>query len=67
MNVGFDIFKKLADGSPLWVGKADTLNHARQSLEALSRSSPGQYFIRDAASGLVIPDLPSPGTGLGKS
>ncbi|HEY2459782.1 MAG TPA: hypothetical protein VGI16_03205 [Candidatus Acidoferrum sp.] len=67
MNVGFDIFKKLADGSPLWVGKADTLNHARQSVELISRSAPGQYFIRDAATGMVIPDVPSSGAGLGES
>jgi hypothetical protein len=56
MGLGYDIFKKLDDGSPIWVGQADSLSAAQQALESLRRASPGHYFLRDANSGAVIPD-----------
>ena len=56
MGLGYDIFKKLDDGSPIWVGQADSLGAAQQALESLRRASPGHYFLRDANSGAVIPD-----------
>lgn len=62
MNIGYDIFRRLGDGSPLWVAKADSLGHARESVEVLARSAPGNYFIRDATTGLVVSDPLSPGS-----
>lgn len=54
MNLGYDIFKKLDDGSPLWIMQAATLAEAKKSIEGLVHGSPAQYFIRDASSGEVI-------------
>ena len=62
MNLGYDIFKKLDDGSPVWVGQADSLKAARQMLDSLRRTSPGDYFVRDAATGAVISGGDSPKT-----
>jgi hypothetical protein len=56
MGLGYDIFKKLDDGSPVWVGQADSLAGGQKALESLRRASPGYYFLRDADSGAVIPD-----------
>jgi hypothetical protein len=51
MGFGFDIFRRLEDGSPLWVAQADTLNDALRQLDAIRRIHPGSYFVRDASTG----------------
>jgi hypothetical protein len=53
MNLGFDIFKKLQDGSPVWVMQVSTLREAREKLAALVNDSPGEFFARDAVTGEV--------------
>jgi hypothetical protein len=55
MILGFDIFRRLDDESPLWVGQADTLADARQQLKAIRQFTPGKYFIRDASTGQPAP------------
>lgn len=58
MGFGFDIFRRLDDGSPLWVAQADTLDDARSRLDAIRKLSPGRYFVRDASTGKhVWPDV----------
>jgi hypothetical protein len=57
MALGYDIFKKLDDGSPLWIGQIATLDDAKKKLQALVRATPAEYFIRDAATGEVIASL----------
>ena len=57
MSLGYDIFKKLDDGSPLWVMQAATLDEAKRHLESLARTGPGQFFVRDASTGKVLADL----------
>ena len=54
---GFDIFKRLPDGSPLWVGQASTLDQAMKELDAVNPSGSDQYFIREAATGQIVFDL----------
>jgi hypothetical protein len=54
MKLGFDIFRRLEDGSPLWVAQANSLDEARTRLAALRQISPGQYFVRDAETGQSI-------------
>jgi hypothetical protein len=56
MSLGFDIFKKLDDGSPLWVMQAATLPEAKRHLDSLVLTGPGQFFIRDASTGEVLSD-----------
>lgn len=51
---GFDIFKRLPDGSPLWVGQASTLDEAKKELDAINPSGSDQYFIREAATGQIV-------------
>ena len=53
MNLGFDIFKKQQDGSPVWVPQVSTLREAREKLAALVNDSPGEFFARDAVTGEV--------------
>jgi hypothetical protein len=59
MSLGYDIFKRLHDGSPLWMTQAATLEEAKRHLESLAGSEHAEYFIRDATTGEVLHDLGS--------
>ena len=54
MSFGFDIFRRLDDGKPLWIAQADTLEVARRRLDALRKLNPGSYFIHDASTGQPV-------------
>jgi hypothetical protein len=54
VKLGFDIFRRLDDGSPLWVTQVDSVAEAWTKVEVLRRRSPGQYFVRDAETGKAI-------------
>jgi len=54
MGLGYDIFRELSDGNPLWIAQATTLKEAEDKLETLARTLPTKYFIRDAASATII-------------
>jgi hypothetical protein len=64
MKLGYDIFCQLDDGSPLWVAQVDSVGEAKKKLVSLLASTPGQYFVRDAATGEVVSGLASPGVRL---
>ncbi len=53
MDLGFDIFRTLDDGAPVWIKQVTTLDEGRIQLEALISASPGEYFIRDASTGEI--------------
>jgi hypothetical protein len=53
-TVGFDIFRKLRDGSPVWVTHAPTLREAQVKLDTLARTLPAEYFIRDSATAEIV-------------
>ena len=58
MPLGFDIFRRLDDDSPLWVAQADTFDDAMRRLHAIRSISPGKYFVRDASTGKPVgPDV----------
>jgi hypothetical protein len=64
MRLGFDIFRRLDDGSPLWVTQVSSIAEAHARLEALRQYSPGHYFVRDAETGQYIaPDAREKSTG----
>ena len=54
MGLGYDIFRELSDGKPLWIAQATTLQEAQEKLETLARTVPAKYFIRDAASAKIV-------------
>jgi hypothetical protein len=56
MKLGFDIFKQLDDGSPIWVRNVQTRAQAHREMASLLRSVPARYFVRDAETGAVITD-----------
>lgn len=60
VKLGYDIFQKLDDGSPLWIANVQTRAQARQ-LVMLRRSAAARYVVRDAETGAVISD-DEPGT-----
>jgi hypothetical protein len=54
MELGYDIFRELGDGSPLWVTHAPSLKEAREKLDTLARTLPADYFLRDATNAKII-------------
>ena len=54
VQLGYDIFKKLKDGTPLWVTHTETLAEAEKTMEALRRAVPAEYFARDARTGSIL-------------
>jgi hypothetical protein len=55
MKLGFDVFRRLDDGSPLWLAQVNSLAEARAKVDDLRQRSPGQYFVRNAETGQSIP------------
>jgi len=53
MDLGFDIFRKLDDNTPLWIMQVATLDDGKKHLETLISAAPGEYFIRDASTGEI--------------
>lgn len=53
-GLGYDIFKKLDDGSPFWITQVTTLSEAKEKVDTLICRSSVQYFIRDATTGKVV-------------
>jgi len=54
MDLGFDIFRTLDDGTPLWMKQVATLEEGKNSLDELMSVTPAEYFIRDASSGAIV-------------
>ena len=54
MSLGYDIFRELSGGDPLWVAQATTLEEAREKLDTLARTLPARYFIRDATTAKIV-------------
>jgi len=54
MDLGYDIFRELGDGSPLWVTHAPSLKEAKDKLDTLARTLPAEYFIRDATNAKIV-------------
>lgn len=54
MDLGFDIFRKMDDGTPLWIQQVATLDDGKLHLDALMCAVPAEYFIRDASTGEIV-------------
>ncbi len=54
MDLGYDIFRQLDDGTPLWIKQVATLDDGKKSLNALILAAPAEYFIRDASTGEIV-------------
>jgi hypothetical protein len=54
MDFGYDIFRTLDDGTPLWIMQVGTVDDGRKHVDQLISATPGRYFIRDASSGEIV-------------
>lgn len=57
MKLGYDIFRQLHDGSPIWIANVQTRAQAEQRVSLLRLSQPARYFLRNAETGAVIIDF----------
>jgi hypothetical protein len=53
MKAGFDIFERLSDGHPIWVGSVDALDEARKKVRELSARTQHEYFIYSERDGVI--------------
>jgi hypothetical protein len=53
-SLGYDIFRTLGDGSPLWIARASTLTDAKEKLDTLVHIIPAEYFARDSRTHSII-------------
>jgi hypothetical protein len=51
-----DIFKRLPDGHPIWVKAVEGLEEAKRQLAQMANDTPGNYFIFNSRSGLILLD-----------
>jgi hypothetical protein len=54
MSLGYDVFRKLDDGHPLWIAEFSSLEAAKTNLQLLASKARAEYFIRDASTGAVV-------------
>ena len=54
MRSKFDIFKRLRDGTSLWIVAVEGLEEARNRMNRLAVVVPGDYLIYSEERGLVI-------------
>ena len=45
MESTFDIFRRLANGDPIWIAAVKGLKEARERMALEAANSPGEYFI----------------------
>ena len=48
-----DIFARLPDGSPMWIGSAENLGEARERIRELNRTNPSDYFLYSELNGQI--------------
>ena len=61
MKLGYDIFRQLDDGSPIWIANVPTRAQAQQQMAILRSSTPSRYFVFYAEAGVITDS--EPGTG----
>ena len=54
MHSKFDIFKRLRDGTSIWIVAVEGLEEARNRINRLALVGPGDYLIYSGEKGLVV-------------
>lgn len=54
MKRTYDIFRRLPDGSPVWIEAVQTVEAARVRLASLLEAQPGDYFIYDLVHNKIV-------------
>ena len=54
MHSKFDIFKRLRDGTSLWIAAVEGLEEARNRINCLANVVPGDYLIYSEEKGFVV-------------
>jgi hypothetical protein len=54
MSSKFDIFKRIRDGTSIWIVAVEGLEEARNRINRLAVVGPGDYLIYSEEKGLVV-------------
>ncbi len=54
MHPKFDIFKRIRDGTSIWIVAVEGLEEARNRINHLGIVGPGDYLIYSEEKGLVV-------------
>jgi hypothetical protein len=64
LTLPYDIFRKLPDGTPIWIEAVASLDMAKARLSNLRDHEPGDYIVYDAShSRFIAVGADSPATG----
>jgi hypothetical protein len=53
-SASYDILRRHGDGSLIWVEAASELLHAKDRLQQLNATTPGEYFVFDQKSQQIV-------------
>jgi hypothetical protein len=56
-SVSLDIFRRDAQGNPIWVGTTQDMHDARDHLNRLALALPGEYFVFDQRTHQVVASI----------
>ena len=51
LHASFDIFRVSANGAPIWIESANSLDSAKERIQTLGASVPGEYLVFDQKAG----------------
>jgi hypothetical protein len=54
MKFSYDIFRKFAEGGPVWIETVHGMETCKSRLRDLVMQNPGEYFAFDAAASRVV-------------
>lgn len=58
-SASFDILRRHNDGSFIWVEVVSELSHAKDRLQQLYSTTPGEYFVFDQKSQQIVAKISS--------
>jgi hypothetical protein len=64
MEITFDLFRKYADGTAVWLGCTPDLATARDRLTQLAIGVPGEYFVFDQSRQRIVASVARLGSPL---
>ena len=57
LQTSYDLFKGKLNDSPIWIGTSELLDEGIEKLESAADGEPGEYFLYNGCTGLVVATL----------
>jgi hypothetical protein len=57
LETSYDLFKGKLNGNPMWIGTSELLDEGVDKLAGVADGEPGEYFLYNGGTGLVVATL----------